>query len=381
MNAREPRGLHVAHVINNLTVGGAESFLVLLATAQRRQGLRVEICTLVEPNPLAGELAVRGIPFTTCGRRRLNDPRLLVDLTRFLRSRQPDIVHTHLFYADTFGRLAARAAGVRAIVGTEHSTERGALSARRLLAMRQTVSLAQRLVAVSESVRRASAARLGVDPRRFAVIPNGIELAAWESPVAASAAELGIEPGAPVIGAVGRLEDAKGYDVLVEAMSRIDHPRARLVLVGDGPRNESLHDLVHARGLDAAVRFLGWRRDVPRLVTAFDIYAQPSRYEGQSIALLEAMAAGRACVVSDIPELTDVAGPAAECVYPGDPDALADALRRLLADAARRAELGRMARETARLYSIEASAGRYAELYEELSAETARRSGGRNRIG
>jgi len=324
---------------------------------------------------------VRGIPFTTCGRRRLNDPRLLVDLTRYLRARQPDIVHTHLFYADTFGRLAARAAGIRAIVGTEHSTEGAGLSSRRQMAMRHTASLAQRLVAVSEPVRRASAARLGIAPERIEVIPNGIEVAAWESAIPASAEELGVEPDALVIGTVGRLDDAKGYDVLVEALARLADNRVRLVLVGDGPRGEALRGLVRDRGLEHAVRFLGWRRDVPRLVAAFDVYVQPSRYEGQSIALLEAMASGRACVLSDIPELVDVAGEAADRVRCGDPEALATALRRLLDDAGRRQELGRRAREVARRFSIEASAARYTTLYAALDEETVRQPGGRRRIG
>jgi glycosyltransferase involved in cell wall biosynthesis len=380
MNDARRQNVHVVHVINNLVVGGAERFLVLLADAQRKLGLHVEILSLVEPNPLAGELAPRGIPFATCGRRRLNDPRLLVDLTRLLRTRHPDVVHTHLFYADTFGRLAARAAGIHAVVGTEHSTEGAGLSSRRQLAMRHTASLAQRIVAVSDPVRQAAAARLGIAAERIEVIPNGIELAPWESALPASHAELGLEPGTQVIGTVGRLDDAKGYDVLIEAMARLDDPNARLVFVGDGPRGDALRELVQQRGLEPAVRFLGWRHDVPRLVAAFDVFAQPSRYEGQSIALLEAMAAGRACVLSDIPELVAVAGDAAERAQPGDPEALASALRRLLGDPAGRQQLGRKAREIARGFSIEASAARYADLYEVLVADSVRQPGQRRRI-
>jgi len=381
VSGTQPQDVHVVHVINNLVVGGAERFLVLLADAQRRLGLRVEVCTLVEPNPLAGDLAPRGIPFATCGRRRLNDPRLLVDLTRLLRARRPDVVHTHLFYADTFGRLAARAAGIRAIVGTEHSTEGAGLSSRRQLAMRHTAALAQRIVAVSEPVRRASAARLGIAPERIEVIPNGIEIATWEDAVPATREELGVEDGTTVIGTVGRLDDAKGYDVLIEAIARLAAPKVRLVLVGDGPRSGLLRDLVRDRGLGHAVRFLGWRRDVPRVMAAFDIFAQPSRYEGQSIALLEAMAAGRACVLSDIPELAEVAGDAAERARPGDPDSLTAALRRLLDDPSRREELGRKARDVAHRFSIGASATRYAALYAALVADGVRQPGQRGRIG
>ena len=357
----------VVHVINNLVVGGAERFLVLLADAQRRLGLDVEVCALVEPNPLAPQLAARSIPFTRLGRQRLNDARLVPDLVRHLRARRPDILHTHLFYADTAGRIAGRLAGVRAIVSTEHSTEGAPLSARRRLAMRGTAGLAQRVVAVSEPVRRAAAARLGIDVERIEVIPNGIEIAPWEDAAPLAASELGVEPGTILVGSVGRLDEAKGYDVLIESMVRLADSRLRLLLVGDGPRRAALAALVADRGLAEKVRFLGWRDDVPRVLATLDVFVLPSRWEGHSMALLEAMASGRPCVVSDIPELTDVLGDACERARPGDPDALASALRALVDDAARRATLAAGARAAARRFSIEASAARYVTVYQQIA--------------
>jgi glycosyltransferase involved in cell wall biosynthesis len=358
----------VLHVINNLPVGGAERFLVILAAAQRDLGWSPEVCTLSRPNPLAAELGERGLPHLDLGRVRFNDPRLVLDLWRRMRERRPDVVHTHLFYADTSGRLASRAAGVRVVVSTEHSTEGAVLSRRRQFAIRATAPLATRIVAVSTAVRAATARRLGVPESRLDVIPNGIEIEAFARATPLSRVELGAGPGTILVGAVGRLDDAKGYDVLIEALAHLGDPRLRLIVAGDGPRRAALADLAAARGVTRAVRWLGWRDDVPRLLATVDYVAMPSRYEGHSMALLEVMAAGRACIVSDIPELVGTAGDAALSVPRGEVVALAAALRRLADDAELRQLLGARARAAVGKFSIAESARRYLALYETLLA-------------
>lgn len=364
MSELRPRS--VLHVINNLPVGGAERFLVLLARAERDLGWDVEVVTLALPNPLASELAESGIPHRELGRPRLNDPRLVLDLWRLCRKRRPQVVHTHLFYADTAGRLAARAAGVPVIVSTEHSTEGAPLSARRRLAMRASRPFAHRIVTVSEAVRASAARRLGLAEEALPVIPNGIDLARFERATPLDRAALGAAPGQVLVGAVGRLDEAKGYDVLLAALAQLPDPRVRLVVAGDGPQRSALERLAAARGVAATVRWLGWRDDVPQLLATVDIVAMPSRYEGHSMALLEAMAAGRACVVSDIPELTGTLGEAGLRVRRGDAAALAAALGRLAGDAALRQQFGSAARRAAGAFSVEASARRYVALYETL---------------
>jgi glycosyltransferase involved in cell wall biosynthesis len=139
-------------------------------------------------------------------------------------------------------------------------------------------------------------------------------------------------------------------------------------VAGDGPRRAALADLAAARGVTHAVRWLGWRDDVPRLLATVDYVAMPSRYEGHSMALLEVMAAGRACIVSDIPELVGTAGDAALSVPRGEVVALAAALRRLADDAELRQLLGVRARAAVGKFSIAESARRYLALYETLLA-------------
>lgn len=361
----------VLHIINNLDVGGAERFLVQLLHEQARLGWRTGVITLTDLNPGARDLYGSGVLFRSCGRTRLNDPRLLFDLMSQLSRLRPDVVHTHLFYADTFGRLAAWLQGMRAIVSTEHSTEAWALSAKRRLAMRWTHRLARHVVAVSEAVRQAAAARLHVDPSSLEVIPNGIDLTAWEGmkPCARSVLELSEEDF--VVGCVGRMVESKGYDVLMRAAARLveEDPASvatlRLLMIGDGPERGALQQLAAQLGLQSAVRWLGMRRDVPELLLMLDVFAMPSAYEGHSMALLEAMAAGCACLVSDIPEIAGTVGDAAWRVPPGDVTALAEGLGALRCDPERRSKLGTAARQAVQAYSIVAAAKRYLSLYVE----------------
>src|SRR5262245_23997596 len=209
--------MRVAHLINNLPVGGAERFLVDLATAQKRAGWDPVVVPLASPNPLAATFVAHGIAVRPLGRRRLNDPRLLFDAWRALAALRPDVAHTHLFYADVFGRAAARLARVPAIVSTEHSTEREPQSARRRWGARATARLADRIVAVSAPVRAAAAARLGLPAADIDVIRNGIDLAAIAAAPPLPRAELQLPPAAVVVGCVGRLVALKGFDAVLAA--------------------------------------------------------------------------------------------------------------------------------------------------------------------
>lgn len=361
--------LHVVHVINHLPVGGAERFLSLLAPAQARAGARVAVLSLVEPNPLAAALVDAGVEFAAMGRQRLNDPRLALDLWRDFRARRPDIVHTHLFYADTFGRVAARRAGVRAIVSTEHSTEGGHLSRRRRAAMRLGARLASRLVAVSEEVRAAASVRLRIPAADIAVVPNGIELASWSDAEPLPRDTFRIDEDTLLIGCVGRLDAPKGHDVLLEALAQLRIPKWAVLVVGDGPLRPELETRARELGLEGRVRWLGTRADVPRILKMLDVFALPSRYEGHSMALLEAMASGRACLVSRIPEIEATLGGAGTYASSGDPAAWARALESLAADPDGRASAARAAQQAAQRFGIEASAAAYARIYRETLAE------------
>jgi glycosyltransferase involved in cell wall biosynthesis len=362
--------MDVVHIINNLPVGGAEQFLVQLVRAQQALGLQPRVIAIGEPNPLAAELTA---PFEALRRSRLNDARVIHDLVRSLKARHTDIVHTHLFYADTFGRVAARWCGIPCI-STEHSTEAGELSHLRRWGMQLTRHLAKQIVAVSPAVQVAVCKRLSLSPAVVPIISNGVDLQAFAGVPACSRQDLGVPEDVLLVGCVGRIVDSKGYDALLRALARPELSSVHVLMVGDGAERPSLEDLARDLGVQTQVTWLGLRRDVPAILAALDVFAMPSHWEGHSIALLEAMAAGCALLVSDIQELTETAGTAALTVKPGNAASIATALEQML-DGSRRHALSRDALVQAQRFSIEVAARAYQTLYNDVVGNPAARPG------
>jgi len=238
--------------------------------------------------------------------------------------------------------------------------------------MRATAPLSHALVAVSESVQDATRARSGSPTREILVIPNGIAIEEWAEALPLDAVALGVPPDAIRIGCVGRLAPEKGLEVVIEALARISDPRLHLFLVGDGSNRDALAARARDLAIVDRVHFLGWRTDVARLLRSFDVFAMPSRYEGHSMALLEAMATGCACVVSNIPELVQPLDAAGWVAAAGDARDWARVLQDAIASPDRRRERGAAARRIAARASIETTATAYERLYERLVPPPAR---------
>ncbi|MGH3072982.1 MAG: glycosyltransferase family 4 protein, partial [Gaiellaceae bacterium] len=189
--------------------------------------------------------------------------------------------------------------------------------------------------------------------------------------------ELGLDDASLVIGAVGRLAPVKGHASFLDAAKLIvqEEPRARFLLVGNGPLQRQLRAQAAQLGLSDACLFLGDRADVYDLVAAMDVFVLPSLNEGIPMALLEAMALNRPVVATDVggvPEVLEdgVTGLVAE---PGRPGGLARGIAALLGDAERAAGMGRAGRDVAReRFSREQMAAATAEIYERIAAESSR---------
>jgi glycosyltransferase involved in cell wall biosynthesis len=212
--------------------------------------------------------------------------------------------------------------------------------------------------------------------KRCSVIHNGIDLFPYDAPAdeqarAALRRELQLPAGVSAIGCVGLLWDAKGQEHLIRALAQIRRSGspAVVVLVGSGTDETMLRELTDELGVREAVRFAGWREDVPRVLRALDIYVQPSLTEGLPLAVVEAAAAELPIVASDvggIPEIIEH-GRNGLLVPPGDPQALAVAIQELIDDPERARVLAVNARQTAfERFSAEAMASAYMALYERL---------------
>lgn len=322
--------------------------------------------TFEKPEGLRVELLGRG----------LYDLRTVADFRRLFREHGIQVAHLQGFGSLTFGRMAARTAGIPTIahIHADHGAETGGYPWFVKVADRTLSRFTNCCIAVSEATARFATVEQGFDPGRVEVWHNPVDLSQYQaaSPAerSASRAALGLPQDAPVAVAVARLDLVKGIDLLVEAwpgvVGRV--PDARLVLVGEGPMRDELTAALRARGVLDSVDFLGYRSDVAFVLHSADLLALPSRSEGSPLAALEALASGLPVVghaVGGIPELV-VDGVNGRLVPP-EPPLLADALAAVLGDRAERDRLAAEARASVEPLGLRAYAARLEALYRRLA--------------
>jgi len=338
--------MKVLHIVTGLAAGGAERQLALLLRHLPDRH-RCEVATLTNPGTVAAELRAAGFTVHDLAMRGNRDLGVLPRLTRLIRAGRYDLVHTHLYRAGLYGRLAARLAGVRAVVATEHSLQAGVIEGRPTgRGVRALYLAAERLGSVTVAVSGQVAGVLadwGVPARRIALLPNGIDAARYALPTASRAAQrqnlradLGLPQQAWVIGGVGRLVPGKRFEVLVDALAELravagPHPGLRepwLLLVGAGPERAALEARAARLGVRDRLLLTGERDDVPELLTAMDVLASPSAEETFGLAALEGLAAGLPVLHSACPALDDVPPDAAPHAHalPSDSAAYTTAL-------------------------------------------------------
>jgi glycosyltransferase involved in cell wall biosynthesis len=325
--------LHILHVDDERGFSGGEVQVFLLLEGLRERGHRnVLVC---DPAGLAhAEACERGIETLPVRMRNYLDAAAVLRLRSAFSGSGADLVHLHTGRATWLGGLAARWAGLPAL--TTRRMDRRVKRGWRTRVIYE--SLVQRAVAISPAVaeRLASA---GVESE---IIRSAVDPAALESGLGRerARADLGGRGDEPMLLCVARLHRRKGVDVLLHALPEVE---ARLWIAGDGPERAALESLAAELGVSERVCFLGTRDDTADLLAACDVFVLPSRLEGLGVATLEAMAASRPVVASDVGGIADavVAGRTGLLVPPEDAHALADALRRVLGDAELRLMLGR----------------------------------------
>ena len=370
--------LTVLYLTDLADIGGAERRLISFAEHLRPDRYRLLFGSLAGPGPLQAEMRARGWESFHLGvSSRWDYPAALARLVRLIRAAQPQIVHAQLPYACLLGGLAARLCRVPVVVATRAYNR---AYVRDIFGFKHpwldviSTRLMDATVAVSRSVHDSIIQYDRAKPDRIVVILNGVDLRRFRPPAPerrqALREELGLD-GRPLIGAVGSPAAAKAYQYLIGAAPAIlaRHPQAQFFIVGDGPLRAKLEADCAARGLREKVRFLGYRADVPDLLALMDFYVHSAVAEGLSNALLEAMAAGRTIVATAIPSNVEIMtdGEDALLVPAADPDALAQALLRVIEDrelARRLAMAARRRVET--LYTVERMIEQYEALYARL---------------
>ncbi|MGD8397012.1 MAG: glycosyltransferase [Candidatus Eiseniibacteriota bacterium] len=361
-----PRRHHIVQLIETGGPGGAERVLVSLAERLAAGPDTTVSVGLLKEGWLARELRGRGLEPHLLALRHAIDLGFLRALTRHLRAVGAGLVHAHEFAMNLYGTLAGRIAGLP-VVATVHGRNYYADAGRRVAAMRLLPRLGASVVAVSSDIRDFLVNELGVRPVR--VIPNGIDVARYRSGDRAAARRaLGIPDDVLLVGTVGNLYRVKGHAVLVEAVARLGDPRVHIAVAGRGEEERALRALAATCDMEKRLHLLGFRDDVPLLLAGFDLYALPSFSEGQSLALIEAMAAGLPIVATAVggnPEILKDGEHGLLCPA-GEAASLAACIGRLLAAPAEAAALGRAAGVRAeREFSLETMVRRYRALYAE----------------
>ncbi|GMV97045.1 MAG: glycosyl transferase [Phycisphaerae bacterium] len=344
--------IRVLHVMPQIGIGGAETQLHALITRSDPSEVEHRVLYYSDSNDEVGyRLYGRDqISLTRVPRSRLRPVRFVNRLARCISAARPDIVHCWLLSGLVWGRLGALRAGVRHIVVAHRGVELARRPALRLL--ERFTGHRVHYLANSRACARLVAEQLGVCPERFDVIYNGIDVAAANVPPDAEGlkGELSIRPGRRLVLMVGRLTAAKNYPMLLR-VARLAKGRlpVHFLLAGHGELEGGLRRLAGELGVSDTVSFLGLRRDIPRLLSAADVFCFTSRFEGFPNAVLEAMIAGRPIVTTDFPSARELITPGRDgTVVPIDDDpAMLAGLKTYLEDAALAARHGRNARATA----------------------------------
>ncbi len=349
--------LKIGYIINSLGYGGVEKYVVDLVNHIDKEKFIPIIFCLQQKGPLRDSIK-RKMTIYEIGKRKGNDPILPIRLGRLFRQEDIAIVHSNnwsTFAESVVARWIARAP---VMVHIQHGLEMNDAEAKSKIKrykrnrIRQILShFTDQIVVVSNATKEFVCGEWGTSEKKVRLVYNGVDLS-YHKNVGKDKRnirnQLGIEKDDLIIGSVGRLMRVKNYTCLIKAFGRVsaNTRKVKLLIIGDGPEREELTSLIRELNLGDQTILLGHRPDVKELLTAMDIFVLSSISEGVSIALLEAMACSLPIVATNVggnPEVieTNKSGLLANS---NDPEALSSAIDMLIADPARRKDLGKNAR-------------------------------------
>ncbi len=353
------------HVIHSLEYGGAQKDLYYYAKFHDRDKYQLEVISFYPDGEMIPVIEDLGIRVHVLGTRSA-DPRSITRLWKYFRQHKVDIVHFHSYLPVYSGVPAAELAKVPVKVVTEHSVYTGKTGGR--FSDIVYFNLRRRLdmvIACSQQVRESH--RDKVDPDRIVTIVNGVDLDHFDN----AHSDIKRDPDIFHIGTIGSLTQPKGYSNLVEAVRLLlerDIP-ARLTFVGDGPLREGLEIQAGQSGVGDRIVFAGKTADVMDFLLRFDVVAGSSLREGLPLAILEAMAAGRPVVTTDVGGNREavIDGVTGLLVPPSNPRALAGALESLWRDEEKRASMGLEGRaRVEKLFSASTMVAKTEKLYQSI---------------
>lgn len=358
----------ILYVATGKVFGGAERVTLSLASAFASSGAEVRCVIHPGVERFSKELGRAGVSVAPIPE--AFSPFRMNPFIREVRAFRPDLVHIQRTWplSDVWAAPAAYMAGVR-VITTEHVRWEGCGLRDRMI-KRWIVSFDRKIVAVSHAVRESLIRYWKTSPSRVIVVENGIDTDRFARPEGGEALP-GLFPARcpACIGAIGRLESQKGFDVLIDAMSPIRKrmPGAVLVIAGEGSLREELQKRVRRNGLEDAVLFVGVLSDIAPFLGSLDLFVLPSRWEGLPLTVLEAMAAGTPIVTTAVEGTAEAVRHEKEgLIAPiDDSESLAEACLSTLSDGEGTRSRVTAARNRVReKYSIERMVDEYRQVYE-----------------
>lgn len=306
------KNLHVAQIIDSLGIGGAERLIVTFAEAAKAKDLKVTVISLTDDakyrpaSPHTAQLKALGVTVYSIDSHKLYELRPILRLLKIFRQERFDVVQTHLSHGDILGAFVGWLTGTPVVATLHNSNQRriGHYVIREFVWHFALRYWSHRVIAVGKLVKNVYQGILGAS--KIDLVLNAVKIEQPLLPFDRDALRREIlgDSNRPLILCVGRLVEQKGLFVLINAFAGVleKYPGAILALAGDGELRNSLKAEVKALGLVDSILFLGARNDIQRLLGAADVYVNASFWEGMSIALLEAMAAGLPIVATAVGE-------------------------------------------------------------------------------
>lgn len=365
--------INILHVISKLPIGGVETLLLMILRNMDKQKLFPIVCSLTNKGEIGKEIEDLGIEVVCLNKLKHRfDWTIVRDIFQLIKQKNIKIVFSYQYHANLYGRLGATIAQVPCTVASVHNVYTIDKKIHRRVINKYLAKFTDKIVAVSKAVKEDILRYDSISDNKVEIIYNGVEMNKFLDMNGNSIrSEFGISLDTRVIGTVGRLTPQKGQRHLLEAMSKIKEkfPRIVLLMVGDGPMKDELKNYARILGLNDTVIFTGPRRDIPSLLAAMDIFVLPSLWEGLSISLIEAMAAGKPVITTDIPPIREVINSekAGILVPPHKSKAIADAIELLLRNKNLAESLGIAAWERAfSTFNIETTIHQYTNIFEDI---------------
>ncbi len=361
--------IKVLFVIWSLERGGAERFLAELVKNLDKNKIEPTICCLNWKGEWAEEVEDAGIEVVALDKKNGPDFKALLKLIRLMRERKFDIVNTQLWESDSLGRIAAIFAGVPIIISTVQNVDLWKKWHHRIVD-RMLALKTERIIAVSKAVKDFYHKEIGIPENKISIIPNAIDLNRFKKTEESGSLlkELNLSPNDFTIICIGRLTKQKGQEYLIKAVASLKdrYPQLKLILAGSGEDDNKLKKLTEDLKIDRITRFLGQRKDIPQLLSISDALVLPSLYEGLPLCVLEAMAAAKPVIVTDVGGNREIVedGKNGFIVSPKDIHGLSESIKKLLSMPDKGKEMGAKGREVVlNKFSIQSISRKTEEIF------------------